>query len=337
MKTHPLVIVVFLFLFFTCEREFDNPVDSGLVISPIQNLSAVQQGENILLSWQKKAQVSTGYEIERKTCNGSWQQLVMLKDPKQTSYLDTNITNSVTYSYRIRGFSGDNQSEYSNIVVINNTDYFNEDPFTVALWRMNEGFGTTFFDLSVNDNHGTINGASWITGNFNNALSLDGQNDYLIVPHNASFITINNSKELTVEMWIKVYSYPPSNKEAILIDKWGAAGDLDDEFGMNLRSDGTVRAIVNSSTSLGSPNTQIFSSDPIQLNSWILICFTWNGNNNTAVIYVNQNIIAYTTQAVNSMPSTFAEIHIGGFSGEPTAAPFKGLIDEIRISNKVRE
>jgi len=49
----------------------------------------------------------------------------------------------------------------------------------VAYYKMQEGSGSTIADGSGNGNTGIINGASWTTGKYDNALSFDGTNDYV--------------------------------------------------------------------------------------------------------------------------------------------------------------
>jgi len=44
-------------------------------------------------------------------------------------------------------------------------------PGLVGYWTFDEGSGTTASDYSGNDNHGTITGAEWVTGQFGGALN----------------------------------------------------------------------------------------------------------------------------------------------------------------------
>src|SRR5262245_14064694 len=70
----------------------------------------------------------------------------------------------------------------------------------VGYWSLNEGTGTAAMDSSGNGNTGTlINGLVWVSGKSGTALSLDGANDYVEVPHAQS---INLSAALTVSVWI---------------------------------------------------------------------------------------------------------------------------------------
>jgi len=69
-------------------------------------------------------------------------------------------------------------------------------------WHFDENLGTTAYDTSGNNNDGAINGATWTTGKFGSALSFDGENDYVEVPHSAS-LDITSKEAWTIEAWLK--------------------------------------------------------------------------------------------------------------------------------------
>src|SRR6185436_17205191 len=70
----------------------------------------------------------------------------------------------------------------------------------VGYWKFNEGSGTTVADASGNGNTGTlVNGPAWTSGGISGALSFDGVDDYINVPHTTAL----NSYPLTVATWVK--------------------------------------------------------------------------------------------------------------------------------------
>lgn len=75
------------------------------------------------------------------------------------------------------------------------------DSSTVALWRLNEGSGTTLYDASYFGNNGTINNSAWTAGQFGQALHFDGLTSYVVVPNNPS---LQLHGEFTVEAWFSV-------------------------------------------------------------------------------------------------------------------------------------
>jgi hypothetical protein len=72
-------------------------------------------------------------------------------------------------------------------------------PQMVAYWKFDEGQGATAND-SVGKNNGTVNGAEWTSGRFNNALSFDGVDDYVEVPDDSS-LRFMQSSSFTISFW----------------------------------------------------------------------------------------------------------------------------------------
>jgi hypothetical protein len=73
-------------------------------------------------------------------------------------------------------------------------------PQMVGYWKFDEGRGTTAND-SAGDNNGTVHGAEWTSGKFNNALSFDGVDDYVEVPDDSS-LRFMQSSSFTVSAWV---------------------------------------------------------------------------------------------------------------------------------------
>ena len=74
----------------------------------------------------------------------------------------------------------------------------------VGLWHLDEGTLTIASDSTVNANDGTISGANWATSAnamFGDALSFNGVDDYVNMPHDA---TLNPTSAITVECWAKL-------------------------------------------------------------------------------------------------------------------------------------
>ena len=63
----------------------------------------------------------------------------------------------------------------------------------LAHYIFNAGEGDIVYDHSGNQNHGTINGATWVippTPGDNNSLSFDGLNDYIQIDENQALENI---------------------------------------------------------------------------------------------------------------------------------------------------
>lgn len=73
----------------------------------------------------------------------------------------------------------------------------------VGFWPLDDGSGTTAADASGNNNTGTlINGPAWTAGRISQALSFDGINEYVNVPHAPAL----NAYPLTLAAWFKTNS-----------------------------------------------------------------------------------------------------------------------------------
>ncbi|MBW8042153.1 MAG: hypothetical protein FVQ85_19435 [Planctomycetes bacterium] len=97
--------------------------------------------------------------------------------------------NEVTFQYEPYEIPGD-------------YDYLNG--YLVSHWALDESSGTTAYD-SVNSINGTLYGDStWITnGRFGGALELDGDYDYIEVPHNSSLAPAASDEQFTLSCWAK--------------------------------------------------------------------------------------------------------------------------------------
>ncbi len=73
----------------------------------------------------------------------------------------------------------------------------------VGNWKFDEGTGNTVTDKSGNDNNGTlIGGPTWIAGQIGSgALSFDGADDMVEVPHNPAF---DLGESITITAWINL-------------------------------------------------------------------------------------------------------------------------------------
>ncbi len=77
---------------------------------------------------------------------------------------------------------------------------YTSDANTMALYHLDESSGCTADDASSNANDGTVTGATFGSGNLNNALTFDGSSDYVSVPDSAS---LSLSQDNTLEAWTK--------------------------------------------------------------------------------------------------------------------------------------
>jgi hypothetical protein len=190
----------------------------------------------------------------------------------------------------------------------------------VGYWNFDEGAGTAVHDHSPSGADGHITGATWAKGIRGGALEFDGVDDFVSVRHPGSGAT---DKAITVEAWIQPTG---SNVNANLV----CAGPESLDFGMWIQGGRLVGGLWNSTgtqfsaTSAGGPTP----------GRWCHVAMTCDLDaGKTVALYVNgipSGTIAATGTAIRSGHTT---IDIGGRT--PNSWHFRGLIDEVKVYNRV--
>lgn len=194
----------------------------------------------------------------------------------------TNLTTDVTYY--IRAYAT-NQigTAYGNVVTVTPKSFPTNG---LVAWYPFNGNAN---DESGNGNNGTVDGASLSSNRFNqtnsaydfdlNNATFSKKNEQINIPYKASF----NSSTLSVSIWVNVRSYAWSGnsiKCTVPITRYQDGSSLG------------VWAISYDATSLSASvqstsNTQLTTnySNPLQLNTWSNIVFTYDGS--SLNLYVN--------------------------------------------------
>jgi hypothetical protein len=119
-------------------------------------------------------------------------------------------------------------------------------PQMVAYWKFDEGRGTTAND-SAGKNNGTIHGAEWTAGRFNNALSFDGADDYVEVPDHSS-LRFMQSSSFTISFW----AMPALETESgYVICKMRSGGRRDDSGIRNLGTSSESKPLIRTTAPQG--------------------------------------------------------------------------------------
>lgn len=88
----------------------------------------------------------------------------------------------------------------------------------VGIWLFDEGNGNTVEDSSGTGNDASIEGgANWVNGKFGKALSLDGKDDYVEIPHDDSLMV---GGEHTIALWVKLDKPPGGGMGVVTKDDW---------------------------------------------------------------------------------------------------------------------
>jgi predicted NUDIX family phosphoesterase len=178
-----------------------------------------------------------------------------------------------------------------------------------AEWPFEENTGTSTEDTSQYTNTGTINGATWSSGEVGYALSFDGVDDYVQISDDPS-LDINGA--ITIEAWIRPHNISTwaaiiSRNEYARRLLLGPGGKIQAEFG------GTI---------------QTTATGVITQNEWNHVAYSSDGT--TSVIYVNGTAVLTGAGGADFNSST--DIFIG--KTKAGYYPFDGEIDELKIYGK---
>lgn len=193
----------------------------------------------------------------------------------------------------------------------------------LAHWKLDECQGTTIYDKSGNNLHGTLSvGASGTqtspgtcqttdtawgngkTGKYNSSLNFDGTDDYILLPNNI----FSSVQPFSVSLW----AYLNNDTHRLM--------ELRNDIKFVLRVTGTsVQTFCGVSwQTIGSVN----------LNQWQHMTITFDGTN--VVTYINGKYAGYHNEIPTATSSYYNILGIGyDFKSDPT----NGQIDDVRIYN----
>lgn len=194
----------------------------------------------------------------------------------------------------------------------------------VGWWKLNGNAN----DSSGNGYTGTISGATAATGQGgqnNTAYSFNGTSNYI----NSQITIPGGDYQHTISLWV----YPTSLT--------GAAARVD-PLSIGAAAGNTYSAIDLTTTSVAwyFYNNDISMPNPLPLNQWSFLTFTYKGGGGTIAnktVYINGTVYAMTASGgaygqLLNLPAS-SPIGIGYDRGRNTAF-FPGIIDDVRIYNR---
>lgn len=189
----------------------------------------------------------------------------------------------------------------------------------VGVWLFDEGAGKATKDASGNNHDGTINGAEWVKGKFDDALEFDGSHWVTI----ASTPELQIGKELTMMGWVNAKD----------IGDWRQLIAKSNEYLLRIdppNEGNRMSSFVNTNNDWG----QRASSPQIpELNTWIHLAGTYDSaaKSDHLGVYVNGVRVGSSTRPGNTAV-TANPVEIGRWGG---GSYFVGTIDEVAIFNAV--
>ena len=193
-------------------------------------------------------------------------------------------------------------------------------------------------DNSSYKNNATIHGPVWTaSGRINSAVSFDGTDDYVSIPHSGS-LGLSGAVPFSIDVWVRGINSTsdPSNGETIITKTpvgscsggyyiWYDNGRSGEQFkyrlGFGFHHACSQASIVRSNRTNWNPDT------------WYHIVGTWDGttNPNTLKLYVNGELDAQQTPQYPTILGNTANLQLGTW-GDPTRVDyFKGQMDEVKV------
>lgn len=209
------------------------------------------------------------------------------------------------------------------------------DEDTVAVWLFDEGSGETVKDSSDKGHDGVFVGdINWVKGKWGGALDFGGKETaYVEIPH-ADDLSL---EEWSIEAWLNIRSlslawHCPFAKET--------AGPSTRNYALYVQGDG--KGIAHGSISVGNAmGHATFGAINIADGEWHHIAATYDGNK--CIMYVDgeedfeHSVGGAADGEIGGPPDTNeGPITIGAVPSQGSIFPIDGMVDEIRLSSRMR-
>jgi len=189
----------------------------------------------------------------------------------------------------------------------------------LVLWlQFDEKRGNIVYDQSGFGNNGTIYGATFVNSPFLYALSFDGVDDYVSVPHSAS---LNISGPITILAWVYVTKLNVDQK---------ICGKQSPGYKLGIYTNNKVEFEIRDPSGTYYFNRNVAGGTVLEANKWYFVGGWWDGSEIRSIVNGNfERPYSYT----GSMGTTTNPLVIGR---EPFSSGyyFNGIIDEVRIYNR---
>jgi hypothetical protein len=145
------------------------------------------------------------------------------------------------------------------------------------------GSGSTWTDLTANNNNGTINGATY-SATDGGLFDFDGTNDTISIAHNSN-LSLITSAQRTIQVWVKFDALPGVSQQIPVIGKLSSSYGFDGYWAGLFSNGGKIRSATN-----GTGVQRIIDSTlTITIDTWYLFTFISQitSTANTTKVYIN--------------------------------------------------
>ena len=178
------------------------------------------------------------------------------------------------------------------------------------------GSGTTWYDLTSNNNDATINGATYSETD-GGIFDLDGSNDNIQIPH-VSSLSLSTSVQRTIQVWVKIDALPALNAQIPVFGKLSSSFNFDGYWGGLFSNGGVVRCVTNGTSTQRISNSTL----TISINNWYLFTFMSRitSTTNTTKVYINET--EYITATHGTDGYTESNPLYLGYIGAGVSSPY---------------
>ena len=183
-----------------------------------------------------------------------------------------------------------------------------------GIWLLDEGEGNVINDMSGNENHGELQGGEWVDGPDGPALSLNGQNDRVIIQDSDSLYL---EEAWTITSWVFVNA--AENGFGHILGKRPAAGTI---ANYAFRTSGNGAAWEAYYARDGWKGA--WNQGSVMKDTWLYMTATYDGTD-TIKIYENGAEIGSVSGMGGPAPRNDTEVNIGGWTNN-TSETLNGML-----------
>ncbi|KAA9340723.1 LamG-like jellyroll fold domain-containing protein [Adhaeribacter soli] len=295
--------------------QFKTTLPTPTLTTPANNVT--DQPASILFSWNAAAGAGS-YQLQISTVQDFGTLFLDQDNLSATSSQVTTLNYRTTYFWRVRARNTEGNSNWSAV-----RTFTTMPPILAGHWKFDESSGTVVSDASEYLNHGSMVGTpTKSTGITGLAINLNGTDQYVTVPNNAS---LNITKQITLSAWIK-----PSRTGVSQVIMKKAITDKNNGYELALTSSGLIFVRFNQDSNGDTYRLNSTAVHPSDGNTWMHVAATYNGS--VLKLYINGT--EHKTKTFSSPPTIKTNtlpLAIGAQSNGSN--PFQGAIDDARVYN----
>ncbi|MEA3211405.1 MAG: rhamnogalacturonan endolyase [Chthoniobacter sp.] len=286
------------------------------------NVTVIPDDGKVNLSWTVP-NAATTYTVKRSlTSGGTYTPVANGSGLTATSFIDTGLTNGVTYYYIVTSSNSLGESPKSAEVAVTPSYLrihlkFDETSGTLAADSSGRGLDAT-----------TVNSPTWDDGHLDNALTLaQASSQYVTLPAGV----VSNLTNATIMCWVKTASVATSQRifdfgtgtdNYLFLTTQYVTGGNANKLRFSIRTPGVPETAVN----------QISSSTATPSGTWAHVAVVFNGS--TGTLYLDGVQVGQST-AMTLTPSSLGSTTLNYLGKSQFSDPYlNASLDDFRIYSR---